>query len=215
MQQRAALARALVYAPRVLLLDEPLAALDRKLREEMRAELRAILREVGITTVFVTHDQEEALSLSDRIAVMNQGRIEQLGPPRAVYERPATRFVADFIGGSSRLRGRASAPDRVELGSGVSVQVRLGRPLEVGEDVELGIRPERVAVAPRGAAGAGANRLVGRITRLTYLGAQTEVGVEIAGGQFLLGLVAEPSPAPLAVGGEVALALSPDAFLLL
>ena len=101
MQQRAALARALVYAPRVLLLDEPLAALDRKLREEMREELREILRAVGITTVFVTHDQAEALSLSDRIAVMNQGRIEQLGPPREVYERPATRFVADFIGGST------------------------------------------------------------------------------------------------------------------
>ena len=216
MQQRAALARALVYAPRVLLLDEPLAALDRKLREEMRAELREILREVGITTVFVTHDQAEALSLSDRIAVMNQGRIEQLGPPRAVYERPATRFVADFIGGSSRLRGRASAPDRVELWPRVSVEVRLARPLQVGEDVELGIRPERVAVTQPGAAWSiGANRLAGRITRLTYLGAQTEVAVEIAGGQSLLALVAEPSPAPLAVGGEVALFLSPDAFLLL
>jgi spermidine/putrescine ABC transporter ATP-binding subunit len=216
MQQRAALARALVYAPRVLLLDEPLAALDRKLREEMRAELREILREVGITTVFVTHDQSEALSLSDRIAVMNQGRIEQLGPPRAIYERPATRFVADFIGGSSRLRGRASAPDRVDLGAGVSVEVRVGRPLQVGEDVELGIRPERVAVAPAGAAGGtDANRLAGRITRLTYLGAQTEVAVQIAGGQSVLGLVAEPSPAPLAVGSEVALVLSPDAFLLL
>jgi spermidine/putrescine ABC transporter ATP-binding subunit len=216
MQQRAALARALVYAPRVLLLDEPLAALDRKLREEMRAELREILCEVGITTVFVTHDQTEALSLSDRIAVMNQGRIEQLGPPRAIYERPATRFVADFIGGSSRLRGRASAPDRVDLGAGVSVEVRLGRLLEVGEAVELGIRPERVAVAPSGAvASTGVNQLVGRITRLTYLGAQTEVAVEIAGGQSLLGLVAEPSPAALAVGGEVALVVSPDAFLLL
>jgi spermidine/putrescine ABC transporter ATP-binding subunit len=217
MQQRAALARALVYAPRVLLLDEPLAALDRKLREEMRAELREILREVGITTVFVTHDQTEALSLSDRIAVMNQGRIEQLGPPRAIYERPATRFVADFIGGSSRLRGRVTAPDRVDLGAGVSVVARLGRLLEVGEAVELGIRPERVAVAPSGAAAAstGGNQLVGRITRLTYLGAQTEVTVEIAGGQSLLGLVAEPSPAPLAVGGEVVLVLSPDAFLLL
>jgi spermidine/putrescine ABC transporter ATP-binding subunit len=216
MQQRAALARALVYAPRVLLLDEPLAALDRKLREEMRAELREILREVGITTVFVTHDQEEALSLSDRIAVMNQGRIEQLGPPRAVYERPATRFVADFIGGSSRLRGRASAPDRVDLGAGVSVEVRLARPLEVGEDVELGIRPERVRVASSPAAvDTGSNRLVGRVTRLTYLGAHTEVAVQIAGGQLLLGVVVEPSPAPLAVGGEVVLVLSPDAFLLL
>ena len=216
MQQRAALARALVYAPRVLLLDEPLAALDRKLREEMRAELREILREVGITTVFVTHDQTEALSLSDRIAVMNRGRIEQLGPPRAIYERPATRFVADFIGGSSRLRGRASAPDRVDLGAGVSVEVRLGRLLEVGEAVELGIRPERVTLAPSAAVlSTGVNRLAGRITRLTYLGAQTEVAVEIAGGQSLLGLVAEPSPAPLAVGGEVVLVLSPDAFLLL
>jgi len=216
MQQRAALARALVYAPRVLLLDEPLAALDRKLREEMRAELREILREVGITTVFVTHDQTEALSLSDRIAVMNQGRIEQLGPPRAIYERPATRFVADFIGGSSRLRGRASAPDRVDLGAGVSVEVRLARLLEVGEAVELGIRPERVTLAPSAAVlSTGVNRLAGRITRLTYLGAQTEVAVEIAGGQSLLGLVAEPSPAPLAVGGEVVLVLSPDAFLLL
>ena len=163
MQQRAALARALVYAPRVLLLDEPLAALDRKLREEMRAELREILREVGITTVFVTHDQAEALSLSDRIAVMNQGRIEQLGPPRAIYERPATRFVADFIGGSSRLRGRASAPDRVELGAGVTVEVRLARPLEVGEAVELGIRRERVAMAPPGAASA-----VNRVTSSAY-----------------------------------------------
>jgi len=216
MQQRAALARALVYAPRVLLLDEPLAALDRKLREEMRAELREILREVGITTVFVTHDQTEALSLSDRIAVMNRGRIEQLGPPRAIYERPATRFVADFIGGSSRLRGRASAPDRVDLGAGVSVEVRLARLLEVGEAVELGIRPERVTLAPSAAVlSTGVNRLAGRITRLTYLGAQTEVAVEIAGGQSLLGLVAEPSPAPLAVGGEVVLVLSPDAFLLL
>ena len=98
MQQRVALARALVYRPRVLLLDEPLAALDRKLREGMRDELRAIQRAVGITTVFVTHDQAEALGLADRIGVMNGGRLEQLGAPREIYERPATRFVADFIG---------------------------------------------------------------------------------------------------------------------
>jgi len=107
MQQRVALARALVYRPRVLLLDEPLAALDKKLREEMRDELRAIQRSVGITTIFVTHDQAEALGLSDRIAVMSRGRIEQLGTPREIYERPVTRFVADFIGASSMLRGRS------------------------------------------------------------------------------------------------------------
>ena len=115
MQQRVALARALVYEPRVLLLDEPLAALDKKLREEMRGELREIQRSVGITTIFVTHDQAEALGLSDRIAVMLGGRIEQLGAPREIYERPATRFVAEFIGASSVLRGRATAADQVAL----------------------------------------------------------------------------------------------------
>src|SRR5215470_18068174 len=115
MQQRVALARALVIRPRVLLLDEPLAALDRKLREEMRAELRDIQRTVGITTVFVTHDQHEALGLSDRVAVMNAGRIDQLGTPREVYERPATRFVADFIGASTVLDARAVGARAVEI----------------------------------------------------------------------------------------------------
>lgn len=135
MQQRVALARALVYEPRVLLLDEPLAALDKKLREEMRSELREIQRSVGITTVFVTHDQAEALSLSDRIAVMHAGRIEQLGPPREIYERPSTRFVADFIGASSFLAGRATAVDRVDLGAGQIVRVA-GRALAAGQAVE-------------------------------------------------------------------------------
>src|SRR5262249_8139308 len=115
MQQRVALARALVIRPRVLLLDEPLAALDRKLREEMRAELRDIQRDVGITTIFVTHDQHEGLGLSDGVAVMNAGRIEQLGSPRDVYERPATPFVADFIGASSMLDARAVDGQTVEL----------------------------------------------------------------------------------------------------
>src|SRR6266508_5262201 len=124
MQQRVALARALVIRPRVLLLDEPLAALDRKLREEMRDELRAIQRSVGITTVFVTHDQAEALGLSDRIAVMSRGRIEQLGAPREIYERPASRFVTDFIGASTVLRGRAVAEDRVALSPDLTIRVR-------------------------------------------------------------------------------------------
>src|SRR5258705_7355081 len=135
MQQRVALARALVYRPRVLLLDEPLAALDKKLREEMRDELRAIQRSVGITTIFVTHDQAEALGLADRIAVMSRGRIEQLGPPREIYERPATRFVADFIGASTVLRARAVAADRVTV-AGATLQVA-GGAWAAGADVEL------------------------------------------------------------------------------
>ncbi len=219
MQQRVALARALVYEPRVLLLDEPLAALDKKLREEMRGELREIQRSVGITTIFVTHDQVEALSLSDRVAVMSRGRIEQLAPPREIYERPATRFVADFVGASSRLRGRATAVDQVELGPGVSVRVDVGRALPIGEPVELAIRPERVVVSLAVGAEAdtrfAANSVAGRIARLTYLGAQMEVAVEIVGGQRVLGLVDEPARVPLAVGGAVRLTLPPDAFLLL
>ena len=146
MQQRVALARALVYRPRVLLLDEPLAALDKKLREEMRGELREIQRTVGITTVFVTHDQTEALGLSDRIAVMNRGRIEQLAAPR-----DDLRAAGDALRGrtssarSSVLRGRAVAPDRVEIPAGVSLRVD-SLPLPVGAPVELAIRPERVAI---------------------------------------------------------------------
>ena len=147
MQQRVALARALVIRPRVLLLDEPLAALDRKLREGMRDELRAIQRSVGITTVFVTHDQAEALGLSDRIAVMSRGRVEQLGTPREIYERPATRFVADFIGASTLLRGRAVAADRVAVAGGPPLHVSGSQALTVGAEVELAIRPERIRLA--------------------------------------------------------------------
>jgi spermidine/putrescine ABC transporter ATP-binding subunit len=213
-QQRVALARALVYQPRVLLLDEPLAALDKKLREEMRTELREIQRSVGITTVFVTHDQAEALSLSDRIAVMNRGRIEQLGPPREIYERPATRFVADFIGASSVLSGRAVGGDRVTLGPGVVVRVTASREIEAGASVDLAVRPERVALAAGGPE-ASDNVLAGRVVRLTYLGAQTEVGVELPGGQRVLALVTEPVPLPLTLGQGVRVVVPADAFMVL
>ena len=207
MQQRVALARALVYRPRVLLLDEPLAALDRKLREGMRDELRAIQRSVGITTVFVTHDQAEALGLSDRIAVMNHGRIEQLGSPREVYERPATRFVADFIGGSTVLRGRAVAADGVSVAGG-ALQVA-GAPLTPGAEMELAIRPERVRLA----AGPGDNALAATVESLVYQGAQTELTARLADGQRVLVFVAEPAPCPLSVGQPIHLHLPADAFM--
>jgi spermidine/putrescine ABC transporter ATP-binding subunit len=209
MQQRVALARALVYEPRVLLLDEPLAALDKKLREEMRAELRDIQRAVGITTIFVTHDQAEALGLSDRIAVMHGGRVEQLGSPREIYERPATRFVAEFIGASTVLRGRAAAADRLELPGGAGLRVDAGTPFRVGEVVDLAIRPERIRVA----AGAGENVVEATITGVVYQGVQTEVTAEIAGGQRLLVFVAEPAPAALAPGQSLRLHLPADAFM--
>jgi spermidine/putrescine ABC transporter ATP-binding subunit len=209
MQQRVALARALVYEPRVLLLDEPLAALDKKLREEMRSELREIQRSVGITTIFVTHDQSEALGLSDRIAVMYGGRIEQLGALREIYERPATRFVAEFIGASSVLRGRATAGDRVTLAGGEPVRVLGLSGLSAGEAVELAIRPERIRLA----GGDGENVMDGRVTGVVYQGVQTDLTVEIGGGQRLLVFVAEPAPTALAPGQAVRLHLPPDAFM--
>ena len=219
MQQRVALARAIVYRPRVLLLDEPLAALDKKLREQMRGELREIQRTVGISTIFVTHDQTEALGLSDRIAVMNHGRIEQLGPPREIYERPATRFVADFIGASSVLGGRAVASDRIELAGGPVLRIDTV-PLSVGASVEVVIRPERIAVGadPRDDAGwreGEGNVVPGTVVALTYLGAQLEVMAELPGGQRVLASVVEPSPVPLAVGQKVGLTVPPNAFIVL
>ena len=211
MQQRVALARALVYRPRVLLLDEPLAALDKKLREEMRDELRAIQRSVGITTVFVTHDQAEALGLSDRIAVMSRGRIEQLGAPREIYERPASRFVADFIGASTVLRGCAVAEDRVALSPDLTIRVSGGSLLRVGDQIELAIRPERVRLA----AAAGEGTAEARIEGLVYQGALTEVSARLADGQRVRVFVSEPAPMPLASGQIIHLRLPADAFMVL
>jgi ABC-type Fe3+/spermidine/putrescine transport system ATPase subunit len=206
MQQRVALARALVIRPRVLLLDEPLAALDRKLREEMRAELKEIQREVGITTLFVTHDQHEALGLSDRVAVMNGGRIEQLGTPREVYEQPATRFVADFVGASTVLEGHALDERTLTLSGGQRVEVRLPRVLAAGAAVRLLVRPERVAVGA-----AGANTLRARIVSVIFLGDHSELRLELDGGARLLATVSGPSL--FQAGDATTVTLPPDAFL--
>jgi putative spermidine/putrescine transport system ATP-binding protein len=206
MQQRVALARALVIRPRVLLLDEPLAALDRKLREEMRAELRDIQRAVGITTVFVTHDQHEALALSDRIAVMRAGRIDQLGPPREIYERPASRFVADFIGASTALAGHAADGATVEIAGGVRLAVDAGRPLAPGQAVTLLVRPERVTL------GADAGNVVSAaVVGVMYLGDHSEVRLELPGGQRLLATVR--GSVTLAPRERVSVSIPPDAFL--
>jgi spermidine/putrescine transport system ATP-binding protein len=149
-QQRVALARALVNRPRALLLDEPLGALDLKLRQAMQLELKRIQREVGITFVYVTHDQEEALTMSDRLVVMNAGRIEQLGTPRELYEHPATRFVANFIGTSNTLTGRlerrGEAWGLAGLGPDQRVLVADAGHAREGEDVELAVRPEKIVL---------------------------------------------------------------------
>jgi spermidine/putrescine transport system ATP-binding protein len=181
-QQRVALARSLVMNPRVLLLDEPLGALDLKLRKEMQIELKRIQGQVGITFVYVTHDQGEALSMSDRVAVMSDGVIEQIDEPRVIYDQPLTPFVADFIGDMNFLAGEvAEAADggyAIDTGTGVVVRGR-GQPVR-GTQVRVGIRPERIAAAP-GAAGGTANSATAEVVTKMYLGDQIQIVAKLPG----------------------------------
>ncbi len=187
-QQRVALARALVLNPDLLLLDEPLSNLDAKIRVAVRSEIRRLQKELGITTIYVTHDQEEALSLSDRIAVLNQGKVFQVGTPRELYERPATPFVADFIGVNNLIPGSVAG----EAGDLLRVQTALGelralrRPgLTPGDRCLLSVRPENTSLAPVGGEGPGENRIPGKIVFASYLGNTLRYDVEAAGGTFL------------------------------
>jgi putative spermidine/putrescine transport system ATP-binding protein len=187
-RQRVALARALVNRPRVLLLDEPLGALDLKLREEMQTELKVIQHDVGITFVFVTHDQGEALSMSTRVAVFNHGRIEQVGTPREIYERPATDFVAGFVGTSNLIDG-----DRAE---------RL-----VGAAHPHTLRPERIRLVTPGAGLQSDERsAVGVVAEVHYLGAFSRVRTDLAGGGTLIANVPSRDVVDLTTGAEVQLA---------
>jgi putative spermidine/putrescine transport system ATP-binding protein/spermidine/putrescine transport system ATP-binding protein len=167
-QQRVALARAIVTRPQVLLLDEPLSALDRRLRQDMQIELRRIQRESGLTTVFVTHDQEEALALSDSVAILNRGRIVQQGIPAKIYERPRTRFAASFLGDANFFAGRV-IPEGV-LTAGGLVQVEEELP-EVGSTVTVAVRPEKMTIRPAGILPDGDNRIEGTLQEIIYAGA--------------------------------------------
>jgi spermidine/putrescine transport system ATP-binding protein len=202
-QQRVALARALVLAPSVLLLDEPLGALDAKLRKHLQGDLAALQREVGITFVYVTHDQEEALTMSDRLAVMDDGNVAQVGTPTDVYEQPATAYVADFLGVANLIAATG------DLGSGGRRRVHLGEfTLDAAGEgpagpVKLVIRPERVRVIAGEAA--GPNCLPGMVERVVYVGATTQVHVRLPGGEALQALTANHEgrpdwPAGTAVG---------------
>ncbi len=188
-QQRVALARALITRPRVLLLDEPLGALDKRLRQEMQIELRQIQRRVGITTIFVTHDQEEALTLSDRIAILNEGRVVQVGAPAEVYERPATAFAANFLGDANFFAGRAAGTRDgfgcVTRDCGSTLLTADPLPGEGG--VTLAVRPEKFAIhaaADAPAPGAGENRLAGRVTGAVYSGSSITYKVAVDGEEL-------------------------------
>ena len=180
-RQRVALARALVINPAVLLLDEPLSNLDLKLREEMRVEIAALQRRLRITTVFVTHDQGEALVMSDRIAVMNAGRIEQIGTPSDIYERPATRFVAQFIGRMNLIAGKVTPSRGVVVQGGNELAIGVDHDIPAGSDVHVAVRPERAELRTEPPSGGVA--LACTLRQVLYLGSTREFHVELDGGQ--------------------------------
>jgi spermidine/putrescine ABC transporter ATP-binding subunit len=210
-QQRVALARALVTRPKVLLLDEPLGALDKRLRQEMQVELKQIQRTVGITTLFVTHDQEEALTLSDRIAILSEGRLVQVGPPTEVYEHPATRFAAEFLGEANLFIGRAerSGREAVVL-TPAGVRVRTTLPLPTGAEAMLAVRPEKIQLTNGSAVGLDrANEITGRILRSVYSGSSIAYRIEIP-GQELTVFEQNRAAAPRAIGEAVTLSWAPE-----
>lgn len=187
-QQRVALARAIVFRPSLLLMDEPLGALDRQLREHMKLEIKRIHVEIGITFVYVTHDQEEALTMSDRIAIFNQGRIEQVGTAADVYDHPATLFAAEFLGESNSLSVVCTREPGIGVVSGLNVPLRLPQAAHrpAGEGATVVVRPERLRVMPSGLEPPiGWNALRGIVQRVVYLGSARRVDVELAPGIYL------------------------------
>jgi putative spermidine/putrescine transport system ATP-binding protein/spermidine/putrescine transport system ATP-binding protein len=211
-QQRVALARAIVTDPAVLLLDEPLSALDRWLRQEMQVELKRIQRESGLTTIFVTHDQEEALALSDRVAILDAGRIVQEGAPAEIYERPRTRFAAAFLGDANFLAGKAAA-------GGIEVDGRMLRSADAipaaGTPVTLAVRPEKIAILPADATGAFENTLPARVREVIYAGAASTYLLDGPNGEDLKVFAQNRESEPIALGETVCLAWSAAHTILL
>jgi spermidine/putrescine transport system ATP-binding protein len=216
-QQRVALARALVNEPKVLLLDEPLGALDLKLRKQMQLELKRIQNEVGITFIYVTHDQEEAMTMSNRLAVMRHGKVEQIGEPEEVYEYPATEFVAGFLGASNLLDGeikeRADGMVSVLLSGAGAVTLPPDRvPADVDSAVKVGVRPEKISLgADRGEPPPNVNSVTGLLRMSTYIGVSHQYEVEGPGGKtivvYVQNLGAGPAPQP---GDRVRLTWRPE-----
>ncbi|HEV7265416.1 MAG TPA: ABC transporter ATP-binding protein [Falsiroseomonas sp.] len=203
-QQRVALARALAIQPDLLLLDEPLSALDAKLREGVRDEIRALQQRVGATTVFVTHDQTEALAMADLVAVMNEGRVDQLGTPEEVFERPATRFVATFVGRAARLPGQVEAPGMVRCGEAALHAAEAPG----GGAVEVFIRPHHVRPLADGAV--ADNVLAGRVLRRTYTGDLVALECETPAGRIQAELAGGAPGAALAAGAAVRLGFAAE-----
>ncbi len=212
-QQRVALARALAPRPSVLLLDEPLSALDAKIRVSLREEIRSIQQSLGITTIFVTHDQEEALSMSDRVMVMNTGRIEQTGTPFEVYNRPATRFVASFVGTLSLVNVTVQDPAKGTLGAGDTVFSGIALPAgaKAGDRHLLALRPEALRVG----AEKGRITLTGTVTTVDFLGSVIRIRMDAAGASISLDMFNDPTVLPSKPGDRIEVGFTPESVLLL
>ena len=213
-QQRVALARALAVKPRVLLLDEPLSALDAKIRVSLREEILGVQRALGITTIFVTHDQEEALSMSDRVVVMNEGRIEQIGTPSQVYNSPRTRFVASFVGTLTLLQGRIADPALgTLLVDGQAIRVAKGLVASrTGDSVMLALRPESVAL---GDGAPNANRMQAIVDNVSFLGSIVRIRVRTGAQVISLDTFNQPHASPPKAGEPVAISFSPEDIVVL
>jgi putative spermidine/putrescine transport system ATP-binding protein len=212
-QQRVALARALAVRPQVLLLDEPLSALDAKIRVALREEIRSIQRKLGITTIYVTHDQEEALSMSDRIVVMHEGVAEQVGTPFEIYNRPATRFVASFVGTLNVLRATVLDPQGGLVRIGAR-ELRLGRPLPVsqGGEISLSLRPEVISL---GSHPGRPLELPGRVAEVSFLGSVIRVRMQVGDFHLSLDTFNNPAVAPPQLGEERMVSFSPEDVLVI
>jgi len=217
-QQRVALARSLVFAPELLLLDEPLSALDKALRKEFQTEFRSIHREVGSTFIYVTHDQEEALTMSDRIVILDRGRILQIAPPAELYERPATEFVAGFLGKSNFLRGKVASAIggqvAIDMPGFAATAAGNGIATRAGDAAVAALRPEKVRLAaPAAGAEAASCSVRGRVGDITYLGSSIEVEVKLADGETLLATV-PAGQRSFAEGEAIVASWAPDAAIL-
>ncbi len=212
-QQRVALARALAPSPHVLLLDEPLSALDAKIRDSLRREIRAIQKKLGITTIFVTHDQEEALSMSDRVVVMHDGIADQVGTPFDIYNTPATPFVAGFVGTLNTLRAEVVDPatGRVRVGEAA---LSLGRAVPAGR-LHLGLRPQMLSLAPGGQVAPGQAGLAARVLDVDFLGSVIRLRLDLAGEALALDMFNTGDARPPAVGDIVTVALNPADLLVI
>jgi len=214
-QQRVALARALVFEPDVLLLDEPLGALDKNLREQMQVEIKHLHRSLGITTIFVTHDQEEALTMSDRIGILRDGRLVQEGPPEEIYDRPKSEFAATFLGDANIFRGDSTG-NGIRLPDGTAIAAEVGDRLAAGAKASCAVRPERIRIATDAGVPdtANANVLKGQVSKRIFAGNNSTYFVERA-GQTLKVIVQNTGADRLAEGQDVVLRWSPESTVLI